>query len=95
MARLELTRTGIVEATAGIRGFRLVRLGGSSFHGFVRDEYTTLPDITNRPLHMWLDLEWRYMTDDDALQGGAAAEARPGVFPVRAGAAQVPGSTPS
>ena len=76
MARLELTRDGIVEATAGIRGFRLVRLGGSAFHGFVRDEYTTLPDIANRPLHMWLDLEWRYMTPDDALQGGTTTQAR-------------------
>ena len=30
------------------------------FEGFVRDEYTTLPDLHNRPLHMWLDLEWSY-----------------------------------
>ena len=36
----------------------MVRLSGSAFVGFVRDEYTTLPDIHNRPLHMWLDLEW-------------------------------------
>ena len=59
-ARVELSRGEIVEAVAGIRGFKLLRLGGSAFHGFVRDEYTTLPDITNRPVHMWLDLEWRY-----------------------------------
>ena len=57
-ARLELNRDGIVEIASGIRGFKLLRLGGSAFHGFVRDQYTTLPDITNRPLHMWLDLEW-------------------------------------
>lgn len=59
-ARVELAAGTIVEAVAGIRGFRLLRLGGSAFHGFVRDEYTTLPDISNRPVHMWLDLEWRY-----------------------------------
>jgi urate oxidase len=59
-ARVEIARPGAVESVAGLRGFKLVRLGGSSFHGFVRDEYTTLPDIRNRPLHMWLDLEWRY-----------------------------------
>src|SRR2546421_82928 len=23
-----------------------------------RDQYTTLPEIHNRPLHMWLDVEW-------------------------------------
>jgi len=57
-ARVELNRDGIVEIASGIRGFKLLRLGGSAFHGFVRDQYTTLPDIQNRPLHMWLDLEW-------------------------------------
>jgi len=63
-ARVEAIRSGdkldMVEARSGIRGFRLLRLGGSAFHGFVRDEYTTLPDIKNRPLHMWLDVEWSY-----------------------------------
>ena len=58
-ARVELRREGdrleFAEARSGIGGFRLLRLGGSSFRGFVRDQYTTLPDIQNRPLHMWLD----------------------------------------
>jgi urate oxidase / 2-oxo-4-hydroxy-4-carboxy-5-ureidoimidazoline decarboxylase len=58
-ARVEITRQRIADATCGLRGFRLLRLGGSAFHGFVRDEYTTLPDLEDRPLHMWLDLEWR------------------------------------
>src|SRR5687767_9960903 len=59
-ARVELRHREVVEAVAGLRGFKLVRLGGSAFTGFVRDEYTTLPDVRNRPLQMWLDLEWRY-----------------------------------
>ncbi|HEY2014889.1 MAG TPA: urate oxidase [Bryobacteraceae bacterium] len=58
MARVEINRTGVVEARSGLRGFRLLRLGGSAFAGFVRDQYTTLPDTADRPLHMWLDLEW-------------------------------------
>ena len=76
-ARVELGRGGIVEAAAGIRGFKLLRLGGSAFTGFVRDEYTTLPEIRNRPVHMWLDLEWRY-TDSRAAFGrnGVTARAR-------------------
>ena len=72
-ARLEFGRTGLLEAASGIRGFRLLRLGGSSFKGFVRDEYTTLPDITNRPLHMWLDLEWTYTRLAAAFTSGTAA----------------------
>jgi urate oxidase len=75
MARVELTRSGCVEATSGITGFRLLRLGGSAFKGFVRDEYTTLPEIANRPLHMWLDLEWQYGHPHEALTDGATTRA--------------------
>ena len=60
----------------GIRGFKLLRLGGSAFDGFVRDQYTTLPDIRNRPLHMWLDLDWRYGDAEAAFAGGTAARVR-------------------
>ncbi len=70
-ARLELNRDGVVEIASGINGFKLLRLGGSAFHGFVRDEYTTLPDITNRPLHMWLDLEWLYTEPSAGFSSGA------------------------
>ena len=76
-ARVELNRGGIVEVASAVRGYRLLRLGGSAFHGFVRDQYTTLPDIHNRPLHMWLDLEWTYTDPALAFSGGAiAAEVR-------------------
>jgi urate oxidase / 2-oxo-4-hydroxy-4-carboxy-5-ureidoimidazoline decarboxylase len=69
-ARIELNRAGIVEAASGVRGYRMLRLGGSAFHGFVRDQYTTLPEIRNRPLHMWLDLEWTYVDVPLAFSGG-------------------------
>ena len=36
----------------------------------MRDQYTTLPDLMNRPLHMWLDLEWRYMDAAAAFNEG-------------------------
>ena len=73
-ARIEIDRDGIVEIASGIRGFKLLRLGGSAFHGFVRDEYTTLPDIVNRPLHMWLDLEWLYTTPAAGFNSGAGTD---------------------
>ncbi len=57
-SRIEITRGGVAEQRSGISGFRLLRLNGSAFKGFIRDQYTTLPDIANRPLHMWLDLDW-------------------------------------
>lgn len=73
-ARIELRRNGsqlqTVETASGIQGFKLLRLGGSAFFGFVRDQYTTLPDIKNRPLHMWLDLEWWYSEVEASCSGG-------------------------
>jgi len=74
-ARLELNREGVVEIASGIQGFRLLRLGGSAFQGFVRDQYTTLPDIANRPLHMWLDLEWLYTHSSAGFTSGAVTAA--------------------
>src|SRR5206468_654017 len=73
-ASLELTRDASLKVTSGISGFRLLRLNGSAFKGFVRDEYTTLPDITNRPLHMWLDLDWTYTSTEKAFSGGAVSK---------------------
>ncbi len=70
-AQIEMGRNGLIEAKSGIQGFKLLRLGGSAFQGFVRDEYTTLPDLKNRPLHMWLDLEWNYTEPGGAFTLGA------------------------
>lgn len=82
-AQIELTAAGIVEVRSGIRGFKLLRLGGSAFYGFVRDQYTTLPDIHNRPLHMWLDLEWIYTRPEDASEtSGVTARVRKVVLDV-------------
>ena len=76
-AVVEMSRTAaglrIAEARSGIGGFRLLRLKGSAFTGFVRDEYTTLPDIHDRPLHMWLDLDWTYTNTADAFNGGTVS----------------------
>lgn len=69
-ARIEIEGEHIVEHASGWEGFKLLRLRGSAFKGFIRDEYTTLPDIENRPLHMWLDLEWT------GSQGSIAAPVR-------------------
>jgi urate oxidase/2-oxo-4-hydroxy-4-carboxy-5-ureidoimidazoline decarboxylase len=74
MTRIESTRTGVIEAVTGIHGFRLLRPSGSSFKGFVRDEYTTLPDLADRPLHMWLDVEWRYVDPEAACNRSRTAQ---------------------
>ena len=73
-ASIEITREGVAEIRSGFEGFRLLRLKGSAFHGFVRDQYTTLPDIKDRPLHMWLDLDWTYVSVDSAFSAGAVTK---------------------
>jgi len=69
MARVEIGRD-CSQICSGITGFRLLRLSGSAFYGFVRDQYTTLPDLHDRPLYMWLDLEWLYTTNTAAFSEG-------------------------
>src|SRR5207248_9900496 len=78
-AAIEMLRGGkVVEQRSGIHGFKLLRLGGSAFTGFVRDEYTTLPEIADRPLHMWLDVEW--LCSESAVLTNCVRQMVHGVF---------------
>jgi urate oxidase len=45
---------------AGRIGLDLIKTTGSSFAGFPRDEYTTLPSRTDRLLFTHVDVAWRY-----------------------------------
>jgi urate oxidase len=56
-------RADAIVATAGrsgIEGMRLLKTTGSSFAQFARDQYTSLPDLVDRPLTIRLDAYWRY-----------------------------------
>ena len=56
-------------ARSGIEGMRLLKTTGSSFASFARDEYTSLPELTDRPLTIRMDVYWRY-GDPQPLAGG-------------------------
>jgi urate oxidase/2-oxo-4-hydroxy-4-carboxy-5-ureidoimidazoline decarboxylase len=58
VAELDLDRSGVVSARSGWKGLHLIKLAGSSFAGFVRDEYTTLPEAEDRPLFVHMDIHW-------------------------------------
>ena len=45
----------------------LLKVEGSAFTRFVRDEYTTLPERSDRPLFILLDVHWSYADPQDAL----------------------------
>ncbi len=58
IAELDLDRSGVVSARSGWYGLHLIKLTGSSFAGFVRDEYTTLPEAHDRPLFVHMNVGW-------------------------------------
>jgi urate oxidase len=73
-AELDLTRDGGVQVSGhrcGRVALHLMKLRGSAFTRFVRDEYTTLPERGDRPLFLRLDVHWRYADGAEAVaQGG-------------------------
>ena len=71
-ARLELARdeAGTVRITdheSGRRDLQLIKITGSAFADFARDEHTTLPERPDRPLYIWLTIGWRYADPSDAV----------------------------
>jgi urate oxidase len=64
-------RTAAVDATgdatvveSGLKDLVVLKSTGSEFKGFLRDEYTTLPDAEDRVLATSLTATWRYVTGD-------------------------------
>jgi urate oxidase len=70
-AMLSLMRDGdgarIVDHQGGRQDLRLIKITGSAFADFVRDQYTTLPSVRDRPLYIYLDVFWRYADAADAV----------------------------
>jgi urate oxidase / 2-oxo-4-hydroxy-4-carboxy-5-ureidoimidazoline decarboxylase len=59
-AWLVMSRDGVTDHRSGRERLHLVKLSGSAFTGFVRDEFTTLPEAVDRPLFVHLDAHWRH-----------------------------------
>jgi urate oxidase len=71
-AQIELERTAdggvsVANMACGRQGLQLMKVTGSSFADFARDEYTTLPERRDRPLYIHVDVGWRYSSPDAAL----------------------------
>jgi urate oxidase / 2-oxo-4-hydroxy-4-carboxy-5-ureidoimidazoline decarboxylase len=56
----------IIAHSSSIKGLKLIKVKGSSFVGYVKDDYTTLPEAYDRPLYIFLDISWVYEEVDDA-----------------------------
>ena len=72
VARLELERAAdgsvaITDHESGRRELQLIKITGSAFADFARDEHTTLPERPDRPLYIWCDIGWRYADSSHAV----------------------------
>jgi urate oxidase len=72
-AQADFARDGgdmaVTSARSGIEGMRLFKTTGSSFAAFARDDYTTLPELQDRPLTIRMDAYWQYENARDAAEG--------------------------
>jgi urate oxidase / 2-oxo-4-hydroxy-4-carboxy-5-ureidoimidazoline decarboxylase len=58
VATVAIHRSGTRMEWSGRKGLHLMKQSGSSFAGFVRDEFTTLPEAHDRPLFVHMDVHW-------------------------------------
>jgi urate oxidase len=57
----------VADHGSGRQGLQLMKVTGSAFADFARDEYTTLPERKDRPLYIHFDVAWRYGSADSLL----------------------------
>jgi len=69
MAMAELDGGGLTGHRSGREDLWLLKVTGSAFTRFARDEYTTLPERVDRPLYVRLDVHWCYEDPADG-EGG-------------------------
>ena len=67
----DVTRDGL-RLASGLTDLVVLKSTGSEFKGFLRDEYTTLPDADDRILATSLTAAWRHVADSaEQVIGGA------------------------
>ncbi|MBV9689909.1 MAG: urate oxidase [Ktedonobacteraceae bacterium] len=71
MAMVDFSRVGAEAVISAHRcgrvGLQLLKVTGSAFTRFVRDSYTTLPERSDRPLFVYLDVYWKYTDSFDLV----------------------------
>ncbi|MCR6097654.1 urate oxidase [Salipaludibacillus agaradhaerens] len=69
LASIEIERKekgyGVKDHQSGVFGLHLIKVKGSSFAGYIKDEFTTLPETYDRPLFIYLNIYWRYKNSVD------------------------------
>lgn len=60
VTNVEVRRGQGIKIQSGISGLLVLKSTGSQFHGFVRDEFTTLPEVWDRILSTEVDSVWNW-----------------------------------
>ncbi|HTF65894.1 MAG TPA: urate oxidase [Edaphobacter sp.] len=64
--RLRATRA-LTIVTSGIKGLQIMKTADSSFAGYLKDEFTTLPETHDRLFLTALEAEWQYVERADSF----------------------------
>ena len=67
LERDEESGVRITGHACGREELQLIKITGSAFADFARDQHTTLPERRDRPLYIWTDIGWRYADPADSL----------------------------
>ncbi|KAF4831177.1 Uricase [Colletotrichum tropicale] len=72
-----ISRKDGIALTSAIQKLTVLKSTGSAFHGFVRDEYTTLPETWDRILSTDVDAQWTWKFPDVAAVRAAVPKFDP------------------
>ncbi|KAM7262935.1 hypothetical protein ACFE04_000618 [Oxalis oulophora] len=60
VAEVILQKSGVLQLTSGVEGLALLKTTKSGFEGFIRDQFTALPETSERMLATEVTASWRY-----------------------------------
>ncbi|KAL0008152.1 hypothetical protein SO802_009654 [Lithocarpus litseifolius] len=55
-----LKKSGVIQLTSGVEGLALLKTTKSGFEGYIRDQYTALPETRERMLATEVTASWRF-----------------------------------
>ncbi len=64
----------MLELRGGVTGLEVLKTSGSSFSGFLKDSYTTLPETNERILATTVDAKWKFRSADAGHSFNSDAE---------------------
>jgi len=61
ICNLRLARNGSLQMTCGFKDYQVMKTTQSGFEGYIKDQYTTLPETNDRILCTKINCDWTYV----------------------------------